>query len=99
MTITQYMVSTSDNPFNPFTEFDDWYRFDEIEKHYCTLGLMARYSVCSTDAPEKVATDSDKRACGIILSQIPLNSDTAHYILVTHEAELDEAGDEIVKQA
>ena len=25
---SEYMLTTIDNPFNPFTNFDDWYAFD-----------------------------------------------------------------------
>lgn len=35
------MLSTKDNPFNPFTQFDQWYLFD-IEKGYYSCGLLAR---------------------------------------------------------
>lgn len=35
------MLSTKDNPFNPFTQFDQWYLFD-IEKGYYSCGFLAR---------------------------------------------------------
>lgn len=35
-------ITTVDNPFDPFTDFDNWYRFDE-SKGYCTSGYLARY--------------------------------------------------------
>ena len=30
----EYMLSTIDNPFNPFTQWDDWLRYDEDKKYY-----------------------------------------------------------------
>lgn len=41
-----YMLTTIDNPFNPYTQFDDWYAFDE-QKGYCSCGLLARIAKVS----------------------------------------------------
>ena len=38
------MLTTIDNPFNPFKQFDEWFAFD-IEQGYNTCALLAR--VCS----------------------------------------------------
>lgn len=38
------MLSTLDNPFNPFTQFDQWYLYDEFEKGYHTCSYLARVS-------------------------------------------------------
>ena len=35
------MLTTIDNPFDPFTQFDEWLQFDE-EKGYYTLQYLAR---------------------------------------------------------
>lgn len=35
------MLTTIDNPFNPFTQWDDWLRYDEDKKYY-TCGYLAR---------------------------------------------------------
>jgi len=42
------MVTTTDNPFNPLTDFDRWLEFDE-GKGYNTCQYLARVCV-STDA-------------------------------------------------
>lgn len=36
-----HMLTTVDNPYNPFTQFDDWNAFDML-KGYNTLGFLAR---------------------------------------------------------
>lgn len=39
--MTGVLVTTSDNPWNPFTRFDEWYAFDEYEKNYRTCERLA----------------------------------------------------------
>jgi hypothetical protein len=38
---TVYMLTTVDNPFDPFTQWDEWYVWDQ-NAGYCTPGLLAR---------------------------------------------------------
>lgn len=35
------MLTTVDNPFSPFTQFDEWNRYDQM-KGYNTLSFLAR---------------------------------------------------------
>ena len=35
-------ITTKDNPYNPFTQYDDWKYFDEKTKHYNTEAYIAR---------------------------------------------------------
>ncbi len=46
------MLTTQDNPYDPFEQFDDWYAFDE--RHgYHTCSYIDRISKGSTDlSPE-----------------------------------------------
>lgn len=37
----EFWVTTEDNPFDPFTQFDDWDRFDQ-DKGYFTCNYIAR---------------------------------------------------------
>jgi len=39
--MADHMLTTVDNPFDPFTEFDAWYSFD-IAHGYDTPGFLAR---------------------------------------------------------
>ena len=53
MKITEYWVTTTDNPFDPFTQWEDWYRFD-MQHGYNLPGYVARDKEVATlpsDAP------------------------------------------------
>ena len=44
----EVMLTTIDNPYNPFTQFDEWYRFDE-SSGYHTCGYLNRIANTSPD--------------------------------------------------
>ena len=46
-----HMLTTVDNPFDPFTQFDEWYAFDE-EHGYHTTGFLARVVRSSDELSE-----------------------------------------------
>lgn len=43
-----HMLTTVDNPWNPFTNYDEWYEFDQ-DAGYNTPGLLARVANATTD--------------------------------------------------
>ena len=40
------MLTTTDNPFSPVTQFNEWYAYD-TSKGYNSLGLLARLALVS----------------------------------------------------
>lgn len=44
----EYMLTTYDNPHDPFTQWDEWYMWD-MRNGYHTPGLLARVSLSSPD--------------------------------------------------
>ena len=48
---TEYMLTTFDNPFNPFTQFDEWFSWDR-RAGYNTLGLLDRITILSSELSE-----------------------------------------------
>jgi len=48
---TRYMLTTTDNPFSPFNEWDEWYAYDEA-KGYHSSALLARIANTSDELSE-----------------------------------------------
>lgn len=46
--ITEYMLTTVDNPYDPFTQWDEWFAWDQAAGYH-TPGLLARVARTSTD--------------------------------------------------
>lgn len=46
-----YMLSTEDNPFNPYTHWEQWYAFDAAAGYH-TPAYLARLVVTSYDLSE-----------------------------------------------
>lgn len=43
-----HMLTTVDNPYSPFTQFDEWLQFDESSGYYTTQ-YLARLTLSSGD--------------------------------------------------
>ena len=43
-----YALTTTDNPYDPFTQFDEWFAYDE-QLGYHTCGYLARIVKDSSD--------------------------------------------------
>ena len=75
----ELMVTTKDNPFNPFTHFREWYAFD-MASGYNTCGVLA----AMTNEAEWLDTGGNIFGLRDIVQEDPLGV----YILVT-ESEFD----------
>ena len=47
----EYMLTTIDNPFDPFTMFDEWMSYD-MRMGYNTAAFLDRIAIVSNDLPE-----------------------------------------------
>lgn len=50
-TLPEYMLTTMDNPYDPFTQWDEWFAWD-MNAGYHTPGLLARVARLGDDLPE-----------------------------------------------
>ena len=72
MASQDYMLTTVDNPFDPFTQFDSWYQFD-VEKGYNTCAYLARIAITSDELSEEDNAEAIDRAMNEIIAYDFLN--------------------------
>lgn len=73
----QYMLTTADNPYNPFTNFDEWYTWD-VAHGYNTCAYLARVS---KDSPD-ISPAQSKRVVDDAIDEIVEYNLTGNYIRV-----------------
>lgn len=57
--LVEHMLTTIDNPFNPFTQYDEWNVWDQ-NAGYCTTSFLARIVKTSdelSDADQQLAIE------------------------------------------
>lgn len=82
---TEVMLTTFDNPFDPFDEFVPWFLFD-VEKGYYTCSRLARIARRSED----FSTIEDKKETERAIDEIILNDFLNIYKKVVRETEKTE---------
>ena len=60
------MLTTFDNPFDPFEQFTFWFMFD-VEKGYNSCGYLARIANLTDDMSDQEVNDEIERAIDEII--------------------------------
>ena len=60
------MLTTVDNPFDPFTQFDSWFLFD-VEKGYNSCAYLDRIAKTSDQLSDKENEEEIERAIDEII--------------------------------
>ena len=66
------MLTTFDNPFDPFEQFNEWFLFD-VEKGYNTCSYLARIVKDSNELSEQESNDATEQAIDEIIESDFLN--------------------------
>lgn len=82
-------LTTLDNPYDYFTQFDEWYAFD-IEKGYNTCNYLARIALTSTEMSDK---DYEKAVEDAVDEIVRLNI-TGNYKKIIDKNSKDEDDDD-----
>lgn len=83
--MSDYMLTTVDNPFNPFTDFDRWISFDSFNL-YNTCGLLDRMTITSSELFDEQQSLDLEQGMNEIISNDPLGL----HIKVTRDFVFDE---------
>ena len=81
------MLTTIDNPFDPFTQFQDWYTFD-CGKRYDTYNYLDRVVNITKDMTKKEVDEAYDQGMKDIVFYNP-----ELYRIVSKEVEVDETND------
>lgn len=73
-----YMLTTADNPWNPFTQFDEWFAWDTAHG-YNTCAYLARIAVESPD----LSNAQNNRAIEDAIDEIVKFNLTGNYVKVS----------------
>lgn len=65
-------LTTIDNPYNPFTQFDQWYTFDQ-DKGYCSCSYLDRIAHTSSQLSDEENQKEIIRAIKEIIRLDPFN--------------------------
>lgn len=63
---SDYMLTTRDNPYDPWRQWDEWLAFD-IEKGYGTCEYLARVAITSPDMTDEENSNEISRAIDEII--------------------------------
>lgn len=89
--MAQVMLSTVDNPYNPFTHWDEWYAFDEMkarqENRPTCCSYLARMSFESDDVSDKELEEINE----MVIDDIVKLNLTGKFIKVTENQPRDGA--------
>lgn len=83
---TEVMLTTFDNPYNPFDDFDQWYSFDK-QMHYDTCEKIARIARSFEDFSTIEEKKDTERAIDEIIDNDFLNI----YVKLTRTIETEDS--------
>lgn len=66
----EYWLTTKDNPYNPFEQFKEWYRFD-LEKGYHSNERLARIALVPDELSKQEKQEEILRAINRIIEIDP----------------------------
>ena len=66
--MTVHMLTTVDNPWDPFTQFDEWLQFDESSGYY-TSQYLARLTLSSGELSDADQSSAIETAIDVVVQE------------------------------
>lgn len=86
------MLSTPDNPYNPFEEFDKWYAYDEERGHH-TSSYVARL----TFSGDVLSEDENQIAINDAIRKIYTVNPKGLYVIYYEDGRIERANNDLEK--
>ena len=92
----EVMLTTVNNPFNPFTEFDNWLNFDYKNGTDC-CGTVARIANCTNALSDELNDIEIEKAMDSIVELMPgiyvkLHKSTADSVIKSLQKQVEQFG-------
>ena len=82
----EYMLTTMDNHYDPFTEFNKWLN-EDLSKGYNTIGVLAERAFTSSD----LSDEENARILNEAIDEIVIENAKQNGALLDHDSSLTEA--------
>lgn len=90
--VVPMMLSTPDNPYNPFGQFDEWYAYDE-DHGYHTSSYVARLAFTG----ESLTDDENQIAINDAVRKIYSVNPKGLYVIYYADGRVEHSGTELEK--
>lgn len=84
-------LTTIDNPYSPFSQFDDWYNYD-TEKHYDCCGYIDRMKEVLKEETSYLSEEAEDKVIDSVIDTIVDTDPTGMFIKVEKTKDLNENG-------
>ena len=84
-------LTTSDNPYDPYVQFDQWFQFDELHDYHC-CALLARCAPVSNELSSRLYNELIEQTIDSIIKNVPTGVENVQFVKKIHniQSKLDE---------
>lgn len=79
-------LSTSDNPYDPAIQFDQWFMYDEMHGYHC-CSLLARCTPVSRELSAKLYNEIIEQTIDSIIENVPTGVENVQFVKKIHDIE------------